>query len=140
MVKHDHNPVSTVKFNNNVQTKYARKNWSSVMLLNCERCTTLTPDYVNSASGLELHQFKWLEHDESIGSLPQQWNHLVGWHDYDPTARLVHYTEGGPWFDAYRDCDYGDEWRSAQARSQSVRDVDLLVTEADKTVTASARG
>ena len=31
------------------------------MLMNCRKCTTLTPDYVNKASGLELHQFKWLE-------------------------------------------------------------------------------
>lgn len=139
VVKHDHNPQNTTKFNHNVQTRYARKNWSSVMLMNCERCTALTPEYVNTATGLELHQFKWLSDDSAIGSLPRQWNHLVGWHEYDPTARLVHYTEGGPWFDAYRDCEYANEWRTTLERSQSVRDVDLLVPESPVNV-ESARG
>jgi len=133
VVKHDYQPTATTKFNHNIQTRYARKNWSSVMLMNCEHCTTLTPEYVNTATGLELHQFKWLEDDTAIGALPRQWNHLVGWHDYDPTAKLVHYTEGGPWFDAYRDCEYADEWRQAQSRSQSVRDSDLLVSEVTAT-------
>ncbi|NBR29730.1 MAG: aminotransferase class V-fold PLP-dependent enzyme, partial [Betaproteobacteria bacterium] len=34
-------------------------------------------DYVNTASGLELHQFKWLGDDSLIGELPHRWNHLV---------------------------------------------------------------
>ena len=40
------------------------------MLMNCNKCNELTPDYVNSATGLQLHQFKWLESDELIGDLP----------------------------------------------------------------------
>lgn len=39
------------------------------MLLNCSRCTRLTPDYVNTASGLELHRFHWLEGDHEIGAI-----------------------------------------------------------------------
>ena len=38
------------------------------MLMNCKKCNELT-DYVNSATGLQLHQFKWLESDELIGDL-----------------------------------------------------------------------
>jgi len=53
-VQHDHVPGETVKFLGAEQTRYARKNWSSLMLFNCSRCTALTPDYVNSASGLQL--------------------------------------------------------------------------------------
>ena len=34
-------------------------------------------DYVNSATGLQLHQFKWLESDELIGDLTLEWNWLV---------------------------------------------------------------
>ena len=72
---------AATKFDGHVQTTYPRKNWSSVMLFNNSRCTALTPAYVNRASGLELHRFYWLQ-DEEIGSLPREWNHLVG--DYDP--------------------------------------------------------
>ena len=63
-VKHEHSPKTKTKFLGEVQTKYPKKNWSSLMLFNCEKCKKLTVDYVNSASGLELHQFKWLESED----------------------------------------------------------------------------
>jgi hypothetical protein len=86
------------------------------MLFNIARCRTLTPQYVNTATGLELHQFKWLADDALIGALPARWNHLVG---YDPPGRdvsLVHYTLGGPYFEEYRDCEYAEEWRRERDR------------------------
>ena len=112
-VKHEHVPAEQIKFLNQPQSKYAKKNWSSVMLFNNANCKALTPDYVNAASGLELHQFKWLGDDQLIGEIPHRWNHLV---DYDPPApiselSLIHYTEGGPYFEAYKDCGYADLWR-----------------------------
>lgn len=110
VVKHVHVPREEVKFLGAVQTKYEKKNWSSVMLMNCARCTALTPDYVNTASGLELHQFKWLAGDHLIGDIPHQWNHLVGFDPPRRDASLVHYTIGGPYFDEYRDCEYSAEW------------------------------
>jgi len=110
VVKHVHVPKEEVKFLGAVQTKYEKKNWSSVMLMNCSRCTVLTPDYVNRASGLELHQFKWLEGDHLIGALPPAWNHLVGYDAPRRDASLVHFTIGGPYFQEYRDCEYAAEW------------------------------
>ena len=107
--KHDYVPKTSRKFLDQVQTKYVRKNWSSVMLFNNERCRALTADYVNSASGLDLHRFAWME-EAAIGELPLEWNWLVGEYDYNPRAKIVHFTIGGPYFDAYRDCDYSDEW------------------------------
>jgi len=110
VVKHVHVPKEDVKFLGAVQTKYEKKNWSSVMLMNCAKCTALTPEYVNSATGLQLHQFKWLDDDSLIGELPSRWNHLVG---YDPPrkdASLVHYTIGGPYFEEYAQCEYAREW------------------------------
>ena len=108
--KHDYTPKTDTKFLGQVQTKYPKKNWSSFMLMNCKKCTTLTPDYVNKASGLELHQFKWLESEELIGELPLEWNWLVGEYDYKEDVKNVHYTEGGPWFEDYRECDYSVDW------------------------------
>lgn len=109
-VKHNHIPNENIKFLNQKQTKYEKKNWSSVMLFNNEKCKALTPEYVNSASGLELHQFKWLEDDDLIGELPKEWNHLVGYNEENPNASLIHYTIGGPYFDEYKDCEYSKEW------------------------------
>ncbi len=118
VVKHDHVPSEDVKFLGATQTRYEKKNWSSVMLFNCARCTALTPDYINSASGLDLHRFHWLSGDELIGELPHRWNHLV---DYDPTLpesklSLLHYTIGGPYFPEYKDCGYADLWRTELER------------------------
>ena len=109
-VQHDYTPNSTVKFLNQPQTPYPKKNWSSMMLFNNAKCTALTPDYVNSATGLELHQYKWLENEELIGKIDEEWNWLVGEYEYNSNAKLVHYTEGGPYFKNYKNCDYAEEW------------------------------
>jgi hypothetical protein len=110
VVKHVHVPKEETKFLGAVQTRYEKKNWSSVMLFNCARCTALTPDFVNTASGLELHQFKWLAGDHLIGEIPGEWNHLVGYDAPKPHAKLVHYTIGGPYFSEYRRCEFADDW------------------------------
>ena len=107
--KHDYVPKTERKFLGQVQTKYPRKNWSSLMLFNNERCSALSAEYVNAASGLELHRFAWTG-DATIGALPLEWNWLVGEYEYNPRAKIVHYTLGGPYFDDYRDCDYAAEW------------------------------
>jgi lipopolysaccharide biosynthesis glycosyltransferase len=114
VVKHVHVPKEDVKFLGHAQTKYEKKNWSSVMLMNCARCKALTPEYVNTATGLELHQFKWLGDDELIGALPARWNHLVGYDVPDRDAALAHFTIGGPWFKEFADCEFADEWRDAR--------------------------
>src|SRR5262245_4637245 len=114
VVKHVHVPKETVKFLGHPQSKYEKKNWSSVMLFNNAACRALTPEYVNTASGLELHQFKWLEGDQRIGELPGRWNHLVGYDAPSPDAALVHYTAGGPWFNEYLGCEYADAWLKEQ--------------------------
>jgi hypothetical protein len=116
VVKHDHRPREQVKFLGQPQTAYPKKNWSSVMLFNNARCRALSPEYVNTASGLELHQFKWLPDEALIGALPARWNHLVGYDPPNTGAALVHYTLGGPYFDEYRNCEYAEEWRRERDR------------------------
>ena len=121
-VQHEHVPAETVKFLGEVQSAYPKKNWSSLMLLNCDRCQALTPDYVNSASGLELHRFHWLAGDHEIGGLHGRWNHLVDV-QAAPTAAvaeggptLLHWTLGGPWFREQRTMGgpLAAEWFSAR--------------------------
>lgn len=112
VVKHDYTPSSTTKFLNQPQTVYEKKNWSSVMLMNAARCTALTPEYVNTASGLDLHRFNWLENESLIGEIPMRWNFLVGEYAPLPVTDIsnLHYTLGGPYFDAYKGCDFEAEW------------------------------
>jgi hypothetical protein len=120
VAKHDYAPRDAIKFEGHVQTKYEKKNWSSVVLFNNARCRALTPDFVNTASGLQLHQFKWLASDDEIGALPLEWNWLVGEYDFNPDAKVAHFTRGGPYFAAYANEDYSDEWRAVLARTTSV--------------------
>ena len=111
-VKHDHIVQDGTKFLGQNQLSYPKKNWSSVMLINCAKCKALTPEYINTASGLDLHRFNWLEDDSLIGEIPLRWNYLV---DYYPKidnkdVSILHYTEGGPYFKDYLNCGYAEEW------------------------------
>jgi len=113
-VHHTHIPEETEKYLGNVQTKYGRKNWSSVMLFNNAKCKVLTPEYVNTADGLDLHQFRWLQ-DSDIGYLPNTWNHLVGYQPYNHAVKNIHWTTGGPYFPEYANCDYHTDWWTEKA-------------------------
>lgn len=97
VVKHDYTPTDTVKMDGQVQTTYSRKNWSSVVLWNCDHPSNkkLTAEVLNSWPGRDLHAFKWLA-DEEIGELPKEWNWLVGVYPPGP-QKLLHFTNGGPW-------------------------------------------
>ena len=119
--QHDYTPRDDIKFLANRQTRYDKKNWSSVMLFNNAACRALTPQFVATASGLELHQFKWLEDDSRIGALPLEWNWLVGEYPVNPDAKVAHFTRGGPYFADYAGSDYADEWRAAHAQTNFVR-------------------
>lgn len=110
--KHDYTPKNTTKFLNQVQTVYPKKNWSSLMLMNCNKCKALTQEYVNTASGLELHQFKWLDNEDLIGEIPLEWNWLADEYEMKNEVFNIHYTEGGPYFKNYSNCDYADLWNS----------------------------
>jgi len=111
--QHDYAPRPDRKFLGQPQTTYPRKNWSSLMVFHNNSCRTLTPEYVNTASGLELHRLNWVHYDWEILSLPIEWNWLVG--EYESggeDAHILHYTLGGPWFPEYARCDYALEWHA----------------------------
>ena len=107
--KHDYVPKQNVKFRGAKNEPFPKKNWSSFMLMNNERCKMLTKEFVETATGLELHQFKWT-HEENIGELPLEWNWLVSEYDYNKNAKNVHWTLGCPYFKDYAKSDYADEW------------------------------
>lgn len=113
-VQHDYTPREGLKMDGKQQTVYPRKNWSSVMLVNCGHPSNavLHKELVNDAeiSGAYLHRFSWLK-DEEIGELDHTWNYLVGVYDDIDIPKLIHYTEGGPWFENYRDCEFSNLWK-----------------------------
>lgn len=107
--QHEYVPKDVTKFDGHEQTRYPRKNWTSVMLMDNARCSMLTPEYVNNASGLALHRFHWLP-DEQIGRLPLTWNWLVGEYEPNPEAHILHFTRGAPCFPGYQESDQADRW------------------------------
>lgn len=115
VVQHDYNPPEGVKMDGQVQLPYPRKNWSSMILWNCAhpKNKLLDLETVNNSTGAFLHRFSWLEETE-IGKLNPRWNWLVGHYKEpeDGTPSVLHYTEGGPWFENMRSCEYDYVWKS----------------------------
>ena len=117
--QHDYTPKPGFKMDGKEQHIYPRKNWSSMMLINCGHPDNkkLTLDLVNNdkTTGAYLHRFSWLK-DNQIGKISHEWNWLVGWYKEpeDGNPKALHYTEGGPWFENYRDCEYNYEYYEAQ--------------------------
>jgi len=111
VVHHHHAPTATVKMDGQVQTQYARKNWSSVMLFNCSHPANqaLTVELVNTVPGRDLHRFCWLE-DAQIGALPLTWNWLEGYSAPHRDPSLVHFTSGVPDMPGYEHVAFADEW------------------------------
>lgn len=114
VARHDYVPRAGPKFLGQSQGVYPRKNWSSFIVFNNERCRALSPEYVAEAPGLDLHRFAWLRDDE-IGTIPLEWNWLVGEYPPNVYAKALHYTLGGPWFPETADCDHAAEWLDEQA-------------------------
>lgn len=118
VVKHDHQPKARVKMDGQVQTRYARKNWSSVVLFNCDHPANrplVETNIVNTLPGRDLHRFCWLK-DDLIGELHCRWNWLVGHSDPMIDPAIVHFTDGIPTMQGHEDCAYADEWRAELER------------------------
>jgi lipopolysaccharide biosynthesis glycosyltransferase len=116
VVKHDHRPRETLKMHGQTQYSYSRKNWSSVVLWNCDHPAhrRLNLYCVNNMPGRWLHSFAWL-HDEEIGELPAEWNWLVGVQPKPEKAAIAHFTLGGPWLSGWAGAEHDDIWtRAAQ--------------------------
>ena len=124
-VKHEHRPTEAVKMDGIAQSTYPRKNWSSLMLFNCEHPSTkrLHVYAVNSAEPSWLHQMQWAD-DAEIYALPEDWNWLADESPTTPegdrdTVSAVHMTRGGPWFPEHANCEFADEWRAERGLMQA---------------------
>jgi lipopolysaccharide biosynthesis glycosyltransferase len=120
---HDYTPKEGIKMDGQKQTVYPRKNWSSCVLFNCSHVANakLNLGLINNpdTTGAYLHRFSWL-YDTQIGEISHEWNWLVGWYKEpkDGKPKMLHYTEGGPWFEQYQDCEYANEYYKVERKYQ----------------------
>lgn len=128
--QHDYTPGEGMKMDGKRQTQYPRKNWSSMMLINCghPENRVVTKEFVNDPkkTGAYLHRFAWLD-DSLVGAVSHEWNWLVNWY-HEPEngkPKVIHYTEGGPWFPEYENCEYAIDWYKVAARYQAKTIVEL---------------
>ena len=117
VVQHDYSPSNSVKMYGAVQTSYPRKNWSSMMLMDCAKLHVWSKQVVETQTGAYLHRFQDIP-DAEIGELPKTWNTL-DW--MDENTKLVHYTSGGPWFEECRDHPYGAAWLEWRDRYRAAK-------------------
>jgi lipopolysaccharide biosynthesis glycosyltransferase len=111
VVKHNYQTRMTEKYLGSPNENYPRKNWSSVILWNCNSFPNrrLTPDFIQRSTGAELHRFTWLD-DERIGELSREWNWLPDEYGPNSDAKLLHYTLGTPCFHEFATTPQADEW------------------------------
>lgn len=111
VVKHDYQTRQTEKYMGAKNENYPRKNWSSVIVWNCNSYPNrrLTPEFVMKNSGAYLHRFSWLD-DERIHALPPEWNWLPDEYGANADAKLLHYTLGTPCFHEYADTPQNELW------------------------------
>lgn len=113
--KHERKYIDTALENKNLD--YPRKNWSSLMIINCGHYAwrKITPEHIETCEPKSLHRFEFID-DRYIGELPMEWNWLVGEYAYNQKAKLAHYTLGIPSFDHYKNCDYSQEWHKTKGK------------------------
>lgn len=114
VVKHAHEGAEGTKMAGRAQTSYPRKNWSSVVLWNCDHPANrrLSLVDVQERRGFDLHQFYWL-HDSEIGELPAEWNWLVGVQPKPANPKIAHFTLGGPFIDGWAGAEHDEIWNAA---------------------------
>jgi lipopolysaccharide biosynthesis glycosyltransferase len=126
VVKHDYKTKMPVKYLGAKNEDYPRKNWSSVILWNCNSFPNriLTPEYIMQATGKELHRFTWLD-DSRIGELPNEWNWLPDEYGANPDAKLLHYTLGAPSFHEFASTPMADEWHKERILTEYCQQRDI---------------
>ena len=103
--------IKPFKMDGQKQSWYPRKNWSSLMVFNCDHPFTkrLTPHTVSESPAGYLHEFQWCD-NKSIGSIPHTYNYLVGYYNDISDPKAVHYTDGGPWHAGYENVEFADRF------------------------------
>ena len=113
VVKHNISPeqLKDEKMNGKKQVWYPKKNWSSMMLFNCNHPKTrsLTPEVVSESPASYLHGLEWTW-DASVGEVDKTYNYLVGYYNDRIDPKVLHYTDGTPLHAGYENCEFAEEF------------------------------
>ena len=114
VVKHDYKTKIKNKYWGNKNENYPRKNWSSLILWNCEHKShkILTPDFIQKQTGAFLHRFNWIK-DSEIGDINKEWNWLAMEYEEKQDINLIHYTIGTPCFEEYQNSSLASYWKTS---------------------------
>lgn len=125
VVKHDYKTKRAIKYMGAPNQDYPRKNWSSVIIWNCNTYPNrqLTPEFVQNQPGSYLHRFSWIR-DERIGELPREWNWLPDELGPNPDAKLLHYTLGTPCFHEFADTEQAEVWHQERSLTEYCQQTD----------------
>jgi len=121
VVKHDYKTMYPQKYvgteMESPNVDYHRKNWASLMLINCEHPAWRRLDMADmiSSPGQDLLRFAFLN-DHEIGELPRVWNWLADEDGENDSAKIVHWTTGIPAFPHYADAPMADVWAAEALR------------------------
>lgn len=110
-VKHKYNKcMNKFKMDGKKQEWYPKKNWSSLMLFNCSHPSiqNLNLENINTKNPAWLHRMNWCK-EEEIGEIDKKYNYLVGYYN-DNNFKALHYTDGGPWYENFKNCEFNNEW------------------------------
>jgi lipopolysaccharide biosynthesis glycosyltransferase len=122
VVKHDYQTKNPVKYIGttieSANEDYPKKNWSSVMLINCSHYNwrNITPEAVERSPGYYLHRFQFID-ERYIGEIPIEWNWLADEYGANEKAKLLHWTCGMPGFTHYKDAMHSEDWHLSHARA-----------------------
>jgi hypothetical protein len=122
VVKHNYKTKNKIKYigtpMESPNLDYPRKNWSSLMMINCEHPAwrSVTPESINTWKMLDLLQFAFLT-DPEIESIPDAWNRLIDESQPIEGAKILHWTAGIPGFKHYANAPSADLWRQEWQRT-----------------------
>ena len=114
VVKHDYKTKIKTKYWGNKNEDYPRKNWSSLILWNCNHQShkILTPEFIQKQTGSFLHRFSWIK-DREIGEVAKEWNWLAMEYEEKNDINLIHYTIGTPCFEEYQNKSLSSYWKNS---------------------------
>lgn len=128
VVKHNYKTKMTTKYLGSRNEDYPCKNWSSVILWNCEhpKNRLLTSNFIEKSTGAALHRFTWLDEKNDLGSLPIEWNWLPDELGENTDAKLLHYTLGTPSFHEFATTPMGNEWHREKIYTEYCQQHDIF--------------
>jgi hypothetical protein len=120
VVKHDYQTKHPIKYvgteMESPNVDYPKKNWASLMLINCEHKAWRRLEIVEAMERPEDMIRLLFLHEDEIGELPAVWNWLADERDDNPSAKIVHWTAGIPAFPHYAFAPMADLWAAEAVR------------------------